>query len=134
MSTDINTVPVTSNGSLLETFGEYYRNRKSGNNTELLNNIFEEAERKVNPLNNSQNEHIFKNNKSVRAIGTKKAITLTTSTDKNTQLINQTVAQPKALKILKTIHTLGKRGGYAALAVGAVVGLCLLYKNYSNNS
>ena len=134
MSTDIKTVPITSNGSLTEAFGEYYRNRKSGNNAGLLENIFEEAERKINPVNIARSRNIFEINKNIVSPESSKTIPLVTNGAKKTQILKQAATKPKVLNVLKTIHKLGKRGGYAALAIGAVVGLCLLYKNYSDNS
>lgn len=134
MSTDTKTVPVTSNGSLLETFGKYYRNRKSGNSAELLNNVFEEAERKINPVNIARSRNIFEINNNIVTPEKSKIIPFVTNGAKKTQILKQAAAKPKPLNVLKTIHKLGKRGGYAALAIGAAVGLCILYKTYSDNS
>lgn len=122
MSRDIKSIQgIDSGSSLLNSFGEYYRNRNSYN-PELLENIFETAKNRINAGGISKSKSIFEvDNAAIRVSqGTKKA-----------RILEQTT-RPNVLNIFKNIHKLGKNGGYAALAAGAVCGLYMLYKNHND--
>lgn len=126
MSTDVNAIGATSQSSLLDAFGEYYRNRHSDNG-EQLRSIFEQAERKIHAGKISNSGSILDASKNLRIFKNGKAISFTSNGIKNTGIIKKAVS-PRTSDIIKNIHKIGKRGGYAALAIGAAVGLYLLFK------
>ena len=129
MSADFSTVNTNQQYSFLQSFGEYYRGKNKGS-IDVLNNIFDQAEQKIHTVKTPSAEI----QESMEAFEKSNGFSFVKKASATSKKVIRKSVKPQNINIIKQAIKLGKRGGGIALAIGATVGLCLIFKNYFDKS